>query len=186
MITGLICKQMEAILDDPASPRWVDDCEIHDDPPVHDKVRQGKHRRRVDLKLTSRRFRPRCRFCFEAKCLNRIAGVAESAANRGQEAPHRQVRKLDALFDCERVNAFRSNKSPSVQAPQCWTTHHRDIAYNVCVQLTAVKISFERVDNFDACKREVLGVPRCDGQLELASRCGDETVFHRHGTPLFS
>ena len=54
------------------------------------------------------------------------------------------------------------------------------------IQLTAVKISFERVDNFDACKREVLGVPRCDGQLELASRCGDETVFHRHGTPLFS
>ncbi len=82
-ITGLICQQIEAILDDPASPRWVDDYEIHDDPPVHDKKRQGKHRRRVDLKLASRRFRPRCRFCFEAKCFNETSGVADYLGPEG-------------------------------------------------------------------------------------------------------
>ena len=74
-ITGLICEQVAHILDDPSSPPWVADYEIHDDPPVHDKVRRGKKRRRVDLKLASRRFRPRARFCFEAKCLNKTAGA---------------------------------------------------------------------------------------------------------------
>ena len=76
-ITGLICEQIEHILDDPNSPSWVDDYEIHDDPPVHAPTRQGKNRRRVDLKLASRRYRPRARFCFEAKCLNKTAGVAD-------------------------------------------------------------------------------------------------------------
>lgn len=103
--------------------------------------------------IASGRFRPRPRFCFEAKCLNRIAGVAEYLGPDG-------------------LGQFITG-SYAANDPQA------------DMQLTAVKISFERVDNFDACKREVLGVPRCDGQLELASRCGDETVFHRHGTPLF-
>ena len=82
-ITGLICEQIEHILDDPNSPQWVDDYEIHDDPPVHDPNRKGKNRRRVDLKLASRRFRPRARFCFEAKCLNKTAGVADYLGPEG-------------------------------------------------------------------------------------------------------
>lgn len=76
-ITGSICEQIEHILDDPKSPQWVDDYEIHDDPPVHAPSRQGRNRRRVDLKLASRRYRPRARFCFEAKCLNKTTGVAD-------------------------------------------------------------------------------------------------------------
>lgn len=104
--------------------------------------------------IASGRFRPRCRLCFEAKCLNRIAGVAEYLGPDG-------------------LGQFITG-SYAANDPQA------------DMQLTTVKISFERVDNFDACKREVLGIPRCDGQSELASRCGDETVFHRHGTPLFS
>jgi len=82
-ITGLICEQIEKIFDDPNSPNWVDDYEIHDDPPVHHAQRQGKNRRRVDLKFVSRRFRPRTRLCFEAKCLNKTAGVAEYLGNDG-------------------------------------------------------------------------------------------------------
>jgi hypothetical protein len=57
------------VLDAPKSDDWVDDYEVHDEPPVHDKRRQGKHRRRIDLKLASRVVRPRLRFCFEAKLL---------------------------------------------------------------------------------------------------------------------
>jgi len=75
-ITGLIHESVETIFDDTNSPAWVDDYEIHDDPPIHDSVRTGKERRRVDIKLASRRTRPRCRFCFEAKSLNKSAGVS--------------------------------------------------------------------------------------------------------------
>lgn len=82
-ISGLICQMIAEILDDSTSPRWVDEYEVHDDPPVHDKNRTGKHRRRVDIKLASRRSRPRTRFCFEAKCLNNTAGVAEYLGKDG-------------------------------------------------------------------------------------------------------
>jgi len=82
-ISGLICLGVWAVLDDPASPAWVTDYEIHDDPPVHDPKRRGKHRRRVDIKLASRRFRPRARFCFEAKALNANAGVADYLGDDG-------------------------------------------------------------------------------------------------------
>lgn len=76
-ISGLICESIEAVFDDTRSPDWVDGYDVHDDPPVHDPKRRGKHRRRVDIKLTSRRARPRLRFCFEAKILATGTGVAK-------------------------------------------------------------------------------------------------------------
>ncbi len=70
-ISGALCEAIENVLDDPQSEDWVDDFEIHDDPPVHDPKRKGKRRRRVDVKLASRLTRPRLRFCFEAKRLGK-------------------------------------------------------------------------------------------------------------------
>lgn len=83
VISGMICEGIAKVLDDRASPRWVDDYEIHDDPPVHHESRKGKHRRRVDIKLASRRTRPRLRFGFEAKVLNPKAGVADYLGKDG-------------------------------------------------------------------------------------------------------
>jgi hypothetical protein len=82
-ISGLICQAISLVLDDKASPNWVDDYEIHDDPPVHDRKRQGKHRLRVDIKLASRRSRPRTHFCFEAKSLNGNAGTSDYLGKEG-------------------------------------------------------------------------------------------------------
>lgn len=82
-ISGLICESIEAIFDDLESPCWVEDYEIHDDPPVHDRRRLGKHRRRVDIKLKSRRIRPRLRFCFEAKSLRTSSGVTQYLGKEG-------------------------------------------------------------------------------------------------------
>lgn len=82
-ISGMICKGISLVFDDAASPDWVDDYEIHDDPPVHDAQRLGKHRLRVDIKLVSRRSRPRTRFSFEAKSLNANAGVADYLGSEG-------------------------------------------------------------------------------------------------------
>lgn len=75
-ISGLICENIEAILDDTGSPDWVNDYAVYDDPPVHDHSRLGKHRRRVDIKLSSSRHRPRLRFCFEAKLLSTSNSVS--------------------------------------------------------------------------------------------------------------
>lgn len=75
-ISGLICENIEAVFDDVESPRWVDSYEIHDDPPVHNLARRGIHRRRVDIKITSRRTRARLRFCFEAKSLKSNNGIS--------------------------------------------------------------------------------------------------------------
>lgn len=82
-ISGLICESIESVLDDANSPDWVDGYEIHDDPPIHASKRQGKHRRRVDIRLDSRRTRPRIRFCFEAKILKQTSGVAKYLGDDG-------------------------------------------------------------------------------------------------------
>lgn len=82
-ISGLICQEIEGHLDDPQAPPWVTDYDVYDDPPVHDEIRKGKNRRRVDIKLASRRTRPRTRFSFEAKCLNQNAGVASYLGKDG-------------------------------------------------------------------------------------------------------
>ncbi len=82
-ISGLICESIEAVFDDPKSPDWVDDYEVHDDPPIHDPKRQGIRRRRVDIKLQSNRSRPRQRFCFEAKPLNTSKRVSAYLGKEG-------------------------------------------------------------------------------------------------------
>jgi len=76
-ISGALCEAIEQVLDDPLSDDWVDDFEVHDDPPVHHPSRKGKKRRRVDIKLASRRIRPRLRFCFEAKRLGKRNGAGK-------------------------------------------------------------------------------------------------------------
>jgi hypothetical protein len=76
-ISGALCEAIEQVLDDPRSDDWVDDFEVHDDPPVHHLNRKGKRRRRVDIKLASRIMRPRLRFCFEAKRLGKRNGAGK-------------------------------------------------------------------------------------------------------------
>ena len=82
-ISGALCEAIEQVLDDPESDDWVDDYEIHDDPPVHDAKRKGKRRRRVDLRLASRIVRPRLRFCFEAKVLGPNNGAGKYFGHDG-------------------------------------------------------------------------------------------------------
>ncbi|QDU16856.1 hypothetical protein CA11_46920 [Gimesia maris] len=82
-ISGLICESIAAIFDNVESPGWVNNYEIHDDPPVHDPNRQGKRRRRVDLKIISNHFRPRQHFCFEAKSMKSSKSVSAYLGKEG-------------------------------------------------------------------------------------------------------
>ena len=70
-ITGKLVEQIEAVLDDPKSAQWTTYFHVSDDPPVNDGGQTGKRRKRVDIRFSSTRHRPRQRFSFEAKWLGK-------------------------------------------------------------------------------------------------------------------
>lgn len=70
-ITGHLVKAIESVLDDPPTEigTWCHHIDVHDDPPENVGEREGKNRRRVDIKFVSMISRPRDRFRLEAKRL---------------------------------------------------------------------------------------------------------------------
>lgn len=75
-ITGELVRAIESVLDNPNTPDWADLFNIHEEPRIHDPIRKGKSRRRLDIRIDSSVNRPRTRLCFEAKLLgpnNRIS-----------------------------------------------------------------------------------------------------------------
>jgi len=152
-ISGLICQEIERHLDDPQAPPWVTDYEIHDDPPVHDESRKGKNRRRVDIKLASRRTRPRIRFCVEAKCLNKNAGVADYLGKDGvgqfisgsYAAEETQAGMLAYVQtdDCDvwrgRIEKSLNTKKHKLGRSGQWRTRHVTSAIPFCCQTVHVR-----------------------------------------------
>jgi len=84
-ITGELVRAVEAVLDDADSPEWVGLFSVHEDPRVHDSVRRGKRRRRLDIRIDSSQTRPRPRFRFEAKRLGPGHGVSVYLGKDGLE-----------------------------------------------------------------------------------------------------
>jgi len=69
VITGDLVNAIDSVLSERIEP-WMSMFSVHDDPPIHDRKRKGKRRRRVDLRLDSGEFSPRARFQFECKRLD--------------------------------------------------------------------------------------------------------------------
>jgi hypothetical protein len=82
-ITGELVRGITEVLDDPHSEEWVRLFSVHDDPPVDNPMRKGKHRRRVDIRVDSAETRPRSRLSFEAKRLSRKHPVKEYFGPKG-------------------------------------------------------------------------------------------------------
>ena len=55
----------------------------HEEPRVHDRLRKGKRRRKVDLRVDSSLSRPRTRFSFEAKRLGKHHPVGKYLGEDG-------------------------------------------------------------------------------------------------------
>ena len=74
VITGDLVEAIESILEYP-NEDWMRFYRVYDDPPLNESMtatrRQGKRRRRVDIKLDSSEVSPYTRFCFEAKRLGK-------------------------------------------------------------------------------------------------------------------
>ncbi len=68
-ITGILTAAIEAFLECPRSPDWVEQYHIQDERHLGDSEREGKKRLRVDIELSSSQHRPRPRFQIEAKRL---------------------------------------------------------------------------------------------------------------------
>jgi len=67
-ITGRLVEAVDAFLDKDKTPRWQW-FSIHEDPRIHDDVRTGKRRLKLDIRIDSSQSSPRSRMCFEAKRL---------------------------------------------------------------------------------------------------------------------
>lgn len=82
-ITGALVQAICEACDDPRSEEWVDFFDVHDDPPVNDEIRKGKHRRRLDVKIVSAELRPRQMFSFEAKRLDETHTISAYLGREG-------------------------------------------------------------------------------------------------------
>jgi hypothetical protein len=77
-ITGEICKRMKMLTEEQPTERWMSLYSVHDQDPVNDKahsdtgkVRRGKRRPRLDVRLVSKARMPNAQLCTEAKRLYR-------------------------------------------------------------------------------------------------------------------
>lgn len=94
-ITGDLAEAVETMLDYPDKD-WMRFFCIHDDPPEnqpkHRRVRRGRSRQRVDIRLDCSEFSPRARFRFECKRL----GVSHTA---GAYLGEKYIRKMPVLLN---------------------------------------------------------------------------------------
>lgn len=75
-ITGELVRAVDAVLDDIGAPRWMRSFSIHEEPRIHDMVRRGKRRLRLDIRFDCSQSNPRLRMQFEAKRLGPNHGTS--------------------------------------------------------------------------------------------------------------
>lgn len=106
-ITGSLVEAVDAVLDDPTAPRWVDYYTVHEEPRVADSTRKGKSRRRLDIRFDSSEHRPRRRFPFEAKHSVKLILCATTSVRR-------------ALYGSSMAGTAEGRAWP-----ECWATSRR-------------------------------------------------------------
>ncbi len=68
-ITGALAREMEFVAEDPESPDWVDQCEVHEQSRQHVEGKTGKGRPIIDVEIRRHCRGSRFRLGFEAKRL---------------------------------------------------------------------------------------------------------------------
>jgi hypothetical protein len=89
-ITGELCKHMKVLTEEQSTELWMSRYSVHDQDPVNDvvnpetgKVRRGKRRPKLDIRLVSKSRVPNTRFCIEAKRLYRSGSLKEYTDDEG-------------------------------------------------------------------------------------------------------
>lgn len=86
VITGELVKATKLVIQDPASPEWVDRYEVHEQVPQNVEGKQGKRRPQMDIELERRGRGSRPRLGFEAKRLKKSSGLRDYLGNEGMSA----------------------------------------------------------------------------------------------------
>ena len=89
-ITGELCNHMKFLTEEQPTERWMARYSVHDQDPANDavnpetgKVRRGKRRPKLDIRLVCKARVPNTRFCVEAKRLYRSSSVSEYLDDEG-------------------------------------------------------------------------------------------------------
>jgi hypothetical protein len=82
-ITGVLVREMQSVSEDPASPEWVEQCEVHEQTRQNVEGKSGKGRPIIDLEVRRHHRGSPKRIRFEAKRLGR--GRHTIAAYLGDE-----------------------------------------------------------------------------------------------------
>lgn len=89
-ITGELCRHMKVLTEEQPTERWMSRYSVHDQDPVNDvvnsetgKVRRGKRRPKLDIRLAGKSRVPNTRFCIEAKRLYRSGSLKEYTDDEG-------------------------------------------------------------------------------------------------------
>jgi hypothetical protein len=82
-ITGDLRGAMEAVIDDPNAVDWLHLFYVEDEHHVNDAKRKGKRRKRVDIRVTASRPRPRNHFSIEAKRLSAKCPIGDYMGSEG-------------------------------------------------------------------------------------------------------
>lgn len=89
-ITGLLCRRMKQLTEVEPTERWMMHFSVHDQDPVNDvldtagkKLRRGKRRPKLDIRLVSKTRVPNTRFCVEAKRLYRSDSLKDYLDHEG-------------------------------------------------------------------------------------------------------
>jgi hypothetical protein len=85
-ITGELVREMELVAEDPSSPDWVEQCEIHEQTRQNVAGERGKERPIIDIEIRRHRRGPRARLRFEAKRLGRGYTIGGYLGNEGLAA----------------------------------------------------------------------------------------------------
>ena len=89
-ITGDICKHLKVLTEESPTEPWMGRFSVHDQDPSNDvirketgKVRKGKRRPKIDLRLVSKQRLPNLSYWVEAKRLYRSDSVSEYTGDEG-------------------------------------------------------------------------------------------------------
>lgn len=89
-ITGELCKHMKHLTEIAPSEKWMARFSIHDQDPSNDvpspetgKIRKGKRRPKIDVRLVCKHRTPNRGYCVEAKRLYRSDSVSEYVDDEG-------------------------------------------------------------------------------------------------------
>lgn len=89
-ITGKICERMKELTEEKPTEKWMERYSIHDQDPVNKivdektgKIRKGKRRPKLDIRLVSKTRVPNTQFCVEAKRLYCSNSISEYMDDEG-------------------------------------------------------------------------------------------------------